>query len=107
MRLILRILGTWLLGLSLILLIIDGTRSLANNALVFTSFGENWASIHAPSLEAVHGFIASRFFGPVLDPVIGFVFAAPGFLVLAIPGVILAVMGRSRRVRMFVRQDQT
>jgi hypothetical protein len=107
MRLILRILGTWLLGLSLILLIIDGTRSLANSTLVFTSFGESWASINAASLETVRAFIATRFFGPLLDPVIGAVFAAPGFLVLAVPGVILAVMGRSRRVRVFVRQDQT
>jgi hypothetical protein len=107
MRLILRIAGTWLLGLSLILLIIDGTRSLANSALVFTSFGDNWASIHAASLEAVRGFIATRFFGPLIDPVLNVIFAAPGFLVLAIPGVVLAVMGRSRRVRMFVRQDQT
>lgn len=106
MRLILRILGTWLLGLSLILLIIDGTRSLANNTLMFTAFGDSWASVNGPSLDAMRGFIATRFFGPLLDPVIGAVLAAPGFLVLAVPGVILAVMGRSRRVRVFVRQDQ-
>jgi len=106
MRLILRVVGTWLLGLALILLIIDGTRSLAASALVFTALGDTWTSLHAESLAAVRDFISTRFFGALLDPLIDLLLTLPGFLVLAVPGIILAAMGRTRRARMFVRQDQ-
>jgi hypothetical protein len=106
MRLFFRLIGTWLLGMALILLVIDGTKSLAANALVFTPLGETWTAIHAQSLTALREFILTRFFGPVLDPVVVGLLALPGFLVLTVPGVILAVMGRSRRARVFVRQDQ-
>ena len=106
MRLILRILGTWLLGFALILLIIDGTRSLGANALVFTSFGDAWAWVNADSLVAAREFFTSRFFGPVLEPTVNAILVFPSWAVLAVPGVILAWMGRSRRTRIFVQHDQ-
>jgi hypothetical protein len=106
MRLILRIIGTWLLGLALILLIIDGTRSLGANRLIMTSMADTWAWLSATSLEATRQFIASRLLGPLLEGGVDAVLGAPGWLVLAVPGVLLAWMGRSRRTRMFVGHDQ-
>lgn len=106
MRLFLRVLGTWLLGVALILLIIDGIRSLAARQLVLTSLAEDWAWLHADSLNAVRAFIASRFFGVVLEPAVQAILAFPGWAVLAVPGILLAWMGRSRRTRLFVRHDQ-
>ncbi len=106
MRLILRVLGTWLLGVALILLIIDGTRSLGASQLVFTSFAEDLAWVHAPSLAAIREFIAGRFFGIVLEPAAEFILASPGWAVLAVPGAVLAWAGRSRKTRLLVRHDQ-
>jgi hypothetical protein len=106
MRLVLRIAGTWLLALALILLIIDGTRSLGANMLVMTPLADTWTAIHAPSLEGFRSFLDSRFFGPLLRPAVEFILTLPGFAVIAVPGVILAATGRSRRSRMFVQQDQ-
>jgi hypothetical protein len=106
MRIILRLLGTWLLALALILVIIDGTRSLGANRLIFTSFGETWSWINAQSIGAVRDFLGTRLFGPLLEVVVDFILSSPGWAVLAIPGVILAWLGRSRRSRLFVRQDQ-
>lgn len=106
MRLILRILGTWLLGVALILLIVDGTRSLGANALVFTSFGDAWTLLNADSLAATRDFFTTRFFGPVLEPAVDALLTFPGWAVLLVPGVILAWMGRSRRTRLFVQHDQ-
>jgi hypothetical protein len=106
MRLILRILGTWLIGMAVILIIIDGTKSLAASTLVTTSLGDSWKSINAGSLDQVRAFIDSRFFGPVLEPVLSVLLGYPGFAVLGIPGILLAIAGRSRRSRLFVRQDQ-
>jgi hypothetical protein len=105
MRLFLRLVGTWLLGIALILLIIDGTRSLAANAIVITSLGDTWTWLHAQSLEEVRAFLATRFFGPLLDSAVAVTLALPGWLVLGIPGALIAWLGRTRRSRVFVKQD--
>lgn len=105
MRLLLRLVGTWLLGIALILLIIDGTRSLAASALVMTSLGETWTAIHPESLAEVRAFFATRFFGPLLDSAVTATLALPGWLVLGVPGAFIAWLGRTRRSRVFVKQD--
>jgi len=106
MRLILRLLGTWLVGIALILIIIDGTKSLGANDIVMTSLGDTWTLLHADSLARFREFLATRFFGPVLDVVVSTVLTFPAWLVLGVPGIFIAWLGRSRRVRVFVRQDQ-
>jgi hypothetical protein len=106
MRLILRILGTWLIALAVILVVIDGTRSLAASALVTSSLGETWNAVNASSLMALKGFIDGRFFGPVLDPLLTALLGYPGFAVLGIPGALLVIAGRPKTGRRFVRQDQ-
>jgi hypothetical protein len=106
MRLFFRIVGTWLLGMALVLLIIDGTRSLAANGLVISSLGDTWTLLHAQSLEEVRLFLATRFFGPLLEGVIAALLALPAWVVLGVPGAFIAWLGRTRRSRVFVRQDQ-
>jgi hypothetical protein len=106
MRLVLRVLGTLLIAFAVILVIIDGTRSLAANALVFTPLEATWQAMHADSLVAVREFLGTRLFGPVLDPVVSAILSFPGWAVIGIPGLLLAWAGRSRRERVFIRQDQ-
>ena len=106
MRLILRIVGTWLLGIAVILLIIDGTKSLGANTLVVTSLEGTWTSLSATSLEQLKAFLDTRFFGPVLEPVLTGILALPGFVVLGVPGMALAALGRARRRRHFIKQGQ-
>jgi hypothetical protein len=105
MRLVLRIIGTVLIALAVILVIIDGTKSLAANAIVFTPLGETWRSIQPDSLAAVRDFLGTRLFGPLLDPLVSGLLSLPGWAVAGVPGILLAWAGRSRRERMFVRQD--
>jgi len=106
MRLLLRIIGTTLLAAALILVILDGTRSLGTNSLVMTPLGETWRAIHADSLAGIQSFIESRFFGPLLEGLINAILALPGWVVLGVPGAVLAWLGRSKRTRVFVKQDQ-
>ena len=106
MRLLLRIIGTTLLAAALILLILDGTRSLGENALVITSLGSTWDMVHADSLAQLRAFLGTRFFGPLLDAVISAVLSFPGWAVLGVPGILLAWLGRSKRTRVFVKQNQ-
>lgn len=106
MRLVLRVVGTLLIAFAVILVIIDGTRSLAANALVFTPLETTWQSMHAESLAAVREFLGTRLFGPVLEPVVSAILGFPGWAVIGVPGLLLAWAGRSRRERVFIRQDQ-
>lgn len=106
MRLVLRVIGTVLIAFAVILIIIDGTRSLAANGLVFTPLEVTWESMHAASLVAVREFLGTRLFGPVLDPVVTAILSFPGWAVIGLPGLLLAWAGRSRRERVFLRQDQ-
>lgn len=106
MRLVLRVLGTWLIGLALVLLVIDGTKSLGANAIVFTSLAELWTQIHPPSLDAVRGFFDSRFFADLLDAALAAVLAYPAFAVFGVPGILLALLGRKPHRERFLRQDQ-
>jgi hypothetical protein len=105
MRLLLRVLGTLLIAVAVILVIIDGTKSLAANAIVMTSFGDTWLGISPQSLEQVRAFLATRFFGPLLETVVSGLLGLPGWAVTGVPGVLLAWAGRSRRDRVFLRQD--
>ncbi|OJX48089.1 hypothetical protein [Devosia sp. 66-22] len=106
MRLVLRVVGTVLIAFAVILIIIDGTRSLAANGLVFTPLEATWESMNGQSLAAVREFLGTRLFGPVLDPVVSAVLSFPGWAVIGVPGLLLAWAGRSRRERVFLRQDQ-
>jgi hypothetical protein len=106
MRLILRVLGTLLIALAVILVIIDGTKSLAASTLVTTPLGETWMQVHAYSLEQVRSFFATRLFGPLLEAVVTGLLGLPGWAVLGVPGLLFAWIGRSRRERIFLRQDQ-
>lgn len=106
MRLILRVAGTWLIGLALVLFIIDGTKSLGANTLVYTSLAELWTQLHPPSLETVAGFFESRYFAELLDAALQAVLNYPAFAVFGVPGIALALAGRTRRRERFLRQDQ-
>jgi hypothetical protein len=106
MRLVLRVLGTWLIGLAVVLIVIDGTKSLGANALVTTPFGDAWRTVHAHSLEAVRAFLDTRFFSSLLDAVFAAILAYPAFAVVGVPGIILALMGRKPRQYQFVETER-
>ena len=105
MRLFLRTIGTLLLAVALILIILDGTRSLGENRLLVASFAETWQLLHGASLAAFREFLGSRLFGPLLKPVADVVLGLPAWVTLGVPGAFLAWGGRSRRTRLYIRQD--
>ena len=106
MRLILRVAGTWLIGLALVLLVVDGTRTLGANSLVFTSLDQLWTQLNAASLVMVEEFFGSRFFAALLDAAFKTVLTYPAFAVLGLPGILLALLGRRPRRERFLRHDQ-
>jgi len=106
MRWFLRVLGTWLLGLALILLVVDGTRMLAADSFLFSTIGELWDQL-APGARDAMGQSVQTTVHPLLwDPVITTFLAWPGWAVLGGIGIVLMVIGRSRTPRRYVSQDQ-
>ena len=106
MRLLLRIVGTLLIACAVILIIIDGTKSLAANGLVLTPLEATWTQINPQSLATVKEFLGTRLFGALLEVTVNFILGLPGWAVLGVPGILLAWAGRSRRTRIYLRQDQ-
>jgi hypothetical protein len=105
MRLILRVLGTWLFALAMVLVIIDGTRTLAASELVITSLGSSWQQMHPDSLAAFRAFLDSRLFGPLLDQVVTAILGFPAWAVIGVPGILLAYAGRARRRNTYLTHD--
>ncbi|GHA22087.1 hypothetical protein GCM10007989_16820 [Devosia pacifica] len=105
MRLIFRIVGTWLIGLALVVVVIDGTKSLASDAIVTTQMADMWMLVHAPSLEAVREFFATRLFAEFLGGLFATLLTWPAFVVIGVPGLVLAFLGRRKRPYRLVRQD--
>ncbi len=101
MRFVLRIVGTWFLGMTLILLVMDGTKSLAENAIRMTSIGDVWAMAHQNSLKTFEALFVSDSlhliwaygFGPFLN--------WPGWAVIGVPGLLFVIMGQTRRRRQY------
>jgi len=99
MRFIMRLIGTWLLGGALVLIIIDGTKSLAANELVLSSLSDAWALLHEQSLTDAVAWAEANGFAAAWAVLRDTLFSWPGFVVLGVPGLLLAVSGRSRTSR--------
>ena len=53
--------------------------------------------------KPAHGY---PILGPLLEATIDGLLALPAWLVIGIPGAFIAWLGRTRRARVFVKQDQ-
>ena len=82
-----------LIALAVILVIIDGTKSLGANAIVLTPLADTWLQVHPDSLAAVRQFFETRLFGPLLEATVSAVLGFPGWAVIGIPGLLLAWAG--------------
>ena len=97
-RFILRFLGLLFLALGFIFLVYDGTKSIADQTLYLSTVGSAWANIHQSSLSAmqplVERLLGHWFWQGVMQR---YFLDQPAFLVLAIVGGILILLGRKKR----------
>ena len=97
LRFPLRFLGFLLMAAGFVLVVIDGTRSIAGQRLIVTSLSEVWRSMHAESLARVETVLRAQ--GPdwLWDPAALTVIAWPAAAAGLILGALLMWVGRSRR----------
>ena len=95
----LRVLGVWSLLLAMVVLTIDGTKSLASSEgqWIATPLGEHWFKLDAASLNAAQAAI-ERYVSPTLwDPVIVSFLQVPSWIIFGVLGLALYWCGRKRR----------
>ncbi|MCB1518862.1 MAG: hypothetical protein KDJ19_14765 [Hyphomicrobiaceae bacterium] len=94
MRFVLRFVGTWLLGLALVLMVIDGTKSLAASDIVMTSLSQIWLLVHPQSLGAVDAFMAENGAAAIWQLLRETVLSWPAFAIMGGLGLLGAFAGR-------------
>ena len=97
-RFVFRFFGLLLLALGFIFLVYDGTRSIADQSLSFSTVGAAWANIHQSSFLALQPLV-ERLAGPRIWQAIvqRYFLQQPAFLVLAIIAAILILLGRKKK----------
>lgn len=96
-RFLLRFIGLLLLAAAFILVIYDGTKSIAANNLFFTSVRTLWDLVNAGSLAMLRPLISPYVGGILWDPVMVSILAAPACSLLGFFGIVFILLGRRRK----------
>lgn len=89
-----RAIGLVLLALGFVGLVIDGTRSIANNAVRFQSLGDIGAAIFKERFLLLQPTIEQKVHPLLWDPVLRNVLLTPGSIAAFVLGAILLWLGR-------------
>ena len=95
--LLLRVLGWLMLAGGFVALVVDGTQSIAADALRWTALGQHLAQALGPRFAAIQPAV-ERNLSPLLwDPVLTRLFQVPTFIALVVAGSILILASGRRR----------
>ncbi len=96
-RFLLRTIGLFCLAVAFILVIYDGTKSIAGNQLYLTSVSALWQLINPASLARLQPAIAPLAGGVLWDPIAVGVLAAPSWAVAGVLGIVFTLLGRRKK----------
>ena len=95
-RFLLRFIGLCILALAFVLFVYDGTKSIANQHIVYAKLVEVWAMVDQTTLNQAQIWLKQK--APwAWDPYMQSVFELPAWGVLAIVAMILIVLGRKKK----------
>jgi hypothetical protein len=95
-RFLLRFIGLCILAMAFVLFVYDGTKSIANQHLVYAKLVEVWAMVDQSSLNQAQAWLKQKA-AWAWDPYMLAVFDLPAWGVLAIVAMILIVLGRKKK----------
>ena len=96
-RFLFRFIGLFCLAAAFILVIYDGTKSIAANKLFLTSARTLWELINAGSLARLKPALEPYVGGILWDPVMVSILAAPSWSLLGGFGILLLLLGRKKK----------
>jgi hypothetical protein len=89
-----RSLGLLLIAAGFMGLVIDGTRSIVNNALSFASLGKMISAVSPGGMASLEGGIAQRGYPWLWDPIATYVLQMPASIVAFLIGALLLWLGQ-------------
>jgi hypothetical protein len=95
-RFLLRFIGLCLLATAFVFFVYDGTKSIANQHLVYVRVGDAWAILDQGSLNAVQNWLKQKA-AWAWDPYMLTAFDLPTWVILGIVAMILILLGRKKR----------
>jgi chromate transport protein ChrA len=95
-RFLLRFIGLCLLALAFVFFVYDGTKSIANQHLVYARAAEAWALVDQSSLNAAQNWLKQKA-AWAWDPYMHAAFELPAWVILTILAMILIVLGRKKK----------
>jgi hypothetical protein len=96
-RFLFRLFGLLCLATAFLLLVYDGTKSIAANQLYFTSVRMLWDLVNAASLANLKPLILPYAGGFFWDPVMLTILAAPAWSLFGVLGMLLILAGRRKK----------
>jgi hypothetical protein len=96
-RFLFRLLGLLCLAAAFLLLVYDGTKSIAASRLYLTSVRMLWDLVNAASLANLKPLIQPYAGGFLWDPVMVSILAAPAWSLLGVLGILLILAGRRKK----------
>jgi hypothetical protein len=95
-RFLLRFLGLCLLATAFFFLVYDGTKSIANQHLVYIKVGDVWAIVDQDSLNLTQAWLKQTAMW-AWDPFMRTIFDLPTWIVFAVAAMILILLGRKKK----------
>jgi hypothetical protein len=95
-RFLLRFIGLCLLALGFVFFVYDGTKSIANQHMVYARTAEVWAMVDQTSLNQAQNWLKQKA-AWAWDPYMQIVFDLPAWAILAFLAMILIVLGRKKK----------
>ena len=96
-RFLFRFIGVLCLAVAFILVIYDGTKSIAGDNLYLTSVRTLWDLINAGSLAKLQPLIQPYANGVLWDPAMVTFLRAPSWSIFGVLGIIFILLGRKKK----------
>jgi len=96
-RFLFRFIGLCLLATAFVFFVYDGTKTIANQQLLFFKFSDAWAMIDQNTLLLLQPMIERHAPHWLWDPVTTSILNSPAWLVLAVIAGILILLGRKKK----------
>jgi hypothetical protein len=95
-RFLLRFIGLCLLATAFVFVVYDGTKSIANQHLIYARIVDTWAMVDQPTLNQAQAWLKLK--APwAWDPYTQMLFDLPTWAVLAVLALILILIGRKKK----------
>jgi hypothetical protein len=103
LRFLFRMLGLFSLAVTVIMLVVDATRTIAAGAPVATPLIQSWQAVSPETLSALRALVEAGMHPALWEGIATYVLGLPGFAVFGVLALVFGLIGRrpERRIGRF------